>query len=404
LNQNTKIIFTAAYSYLALPQYIPVLAYLRNIKKIYINFNDPVSVRYDFSPSFSLIKKHFDAYLELKPVRSNVHHKKHIWGLIKTKLGEIKTAIIYKKNIFSLLNETRPSAVISSSDISFSDKIIQMWCYKEKVPFIILQPAFLDAALVNRFSIKFSQQVQYLLLNRILKLPLVTKQKIFGNESNNSFLLLWSKNFILNSNRKNMYFVGSPAFDHLFKSFKMEREVNNVILICTEDIDTFLGKEALNEILKIYSKAFKERPDLTFYMKVHPREPIEKYNSVFPQSKYPNVKILKDYDLYDLFAISDIQISINSASSLEAAAFGIPVITITPEFIHRKIQDFFRGEINIRVSKPDEIMKAIDTAFSENYWKEFILKRKKYFETSFNYIDGSSSKNTAETIISIIGA
>jgi hypothetical protein len=325
-----------------------------------------------------------------------------IFQWFNRKHRELSALIRYRADINSLLTKIKPVAVVSSSDRSLSDQIVQNWCFKNKIPYIILQPAIMDGAIYTKHQSKLLYPIQFIIYNKILKMPFFNKQNLYGNETNKTHLFLWSEYFILNKHRKNMHFVGSPAFDHLFKAFKKHREIKNTVLICTEDIDAFLGEEIFNEVIEIYETAITTFKELTFYIKVHPREPKEKYETIFPSSKYNNVKVLKDENLYDIFEFTDVQLSVNSTTLIEAAAMGIPIITITPDSIYSKIKDFFKGEINIRVSKPAEIVNAINYTLSEPFWNKFLKMREKYYKRLLRYIDASSSKRTAEVIESII--
>ena len=111
---------------------------------------------------------------------------------------------------------------------------------------------------------------------------------------------------------------------------------------------------------------------------------------------------MKNVNLYELFKECDIQVSVKSGSSLEAASMGIPVITVVPTELYNQITDFFRGEINIRVTSGEEFIAAINRLLDSNYWPIFLEKREKYFDNIMHSADGQSSKRTAETILNII--
>ena len=305
--------------------------------------------------------------------------------------------INYKKSLTNYLYKINPNLIITSSDMATSHRVMFSWCKRNKVPYIILQPSFIEGIPQKYGLIK---RAKHLVVNKVFGLPVYRKQSLYGNESQKSFLFIWGKYFINNPNRKNMFILGNPAFDALFNNFNTKREIKKKILICTESLD-FFGKEIFNKVNDIYLEAIKSKPDLTFYVKVHPREAIEKYETIFPKSKFPNVKVVKNIDLYELFNLCDIQLSVASFSSIEAAALGIPIIIVRPHNT-MKILDHFRKEIDIRVTKEEEIVDALNFALSDEYWYQFLDKRKKYFEKLLYSTDGQSAKRVAEVIKGLI--
>lgn len=385
-----KIVFTSAYSYLAKTQFYAVVPHITKFDNIFLDVKDLVSYKLNNKNlDKNEILKLFDDYEEIEEFNFNAKRR---WTLYKNYRH-------YKKSIFKCLNHINPLAIVSCSDMALSDRILSLWCKKRKKKFIILQPSFIK----NVFSKKevFLKRLKHNIINRLTGIPLHRKQHLFGNENEWTYLLLWSEHFIENPKRKNMFFVGNPAFDFLFEQFSPKKVIKNNIIICTQEIDVLVGKELSNLVIEIYKKAIKLKPNLNFIIKVHPRENIEKYEILLNESKFPNVKIVKENNLYELFKISDIQISANSFTSLEAAAMGIPIIIVNPD---NKLQffDHFREEINIKVTDVKNIGNAIDKALSKKYWQEFLVKREIYFKKMFGSTDGQSSKLTANKIIEIV--
>ncbi|MFX1443659.1 MAG: hypothetical protein ACFFHV_09625 [Promethearchaeota archaeon] len=386
---KNNIIFISTYAYLSNPEFFAITPYLKEFRKIYFNPNDGVAKEVDEFNKLHLNKenilKFFDIYIELKPIDLTV---KRIWN-------KFRVIREYIKMIYTYLNKIKPEAVISCSDRTLSNKIIISWCKKKNIPFIIIQPAFIDSIFSKPLG--FKHLFKYIVYNKIFRMPYSTRQNLFGNEDESSYLLLWSKYFSLNPKRKNMFFIGNPAFDNLFKQFSSKRTIKKNIIICTEIIDELFGRELFNMVNEIYLKAIESKPDFKFYIKLHPRDEMSKYVEVFNRNKFSNIEVVKVANLYDLFKLSDIQLSVNSFSSLEAVAMGLPIIIVNPNNLI-PFNDYFREEVNLKAINKKEIPKKIEIALSDEYWQQFLKQREKYFNKMFFSIDGQSGKRAADLI------
>ena len=406
---NNSIVFITPYSYLALPYYYAILPFIKKYQTIYLHLRDP----YISSESINVLKlkkdilNHFDSFYDFPSKEYESLRDSTKLTRISQFLTLFKTAQTvkkYKTIIENFLDDKNPKAVISSSDLAINDKITSIWCKKNNVPFFIIQPAFLEGVVAksSRLKVTFPRLMFYYLFNKFLGAPIFLRRNIYGNEAPWGKLLLWGDYFKLDSQRENTFIVGNPVFDRFFKEFSPDRSRKNQIVFCTQEIDKIFGKNLFDKVNNIILHAIKELPELTFYIKVHPRENITKYENIFVQHDYPNLRVVKDYDLHQLFKESDLQISVMSFTSVEAAAIGIPVITIAfPEFYKSNI-DHFRGEIDIRVTDIQEITDAISYALSSEYWEQFLQKRKNYFTKMMHSMDGNSSERAANTILSLI--
>ncbi|MHA1186607.1 MAG: hypothetical protein ACTSSK_06970 [Candidatus Heimdallarchaeota archaeon] len=399
MSEKKTIIFTSAYSYLSNPQYFSFVDKLSKVKKVYLHVKDPLSVEFDDK----LVKKdeilrYFDEYIEidynLKEELLKVYEERQgFWRRLSFKT--IKPYYDYKKLLLSNLDQIKPDAIVTCSDMTVSDRVISSWCRKKRKSHIILQNCFIDD--INYAKYKFRHKVRYFFFNKLLRAPLYRKQHLYGSENYRSHLLLWSDYYILDSNRKNTHFIGNAVFDKLFQQFSDKKKKADIITICTQPLDELFSVKIFDEVNKYFKIALEKFPDVSFHMKVHPREEISKYQKIFPEKKYPNVKVIKDYNLHELFMKSFGQISINSFTSFEAAALGIPVIIINPND-EINTYDHFREEIDIRIRKPEEISEAIKTIQSNDYWELFLKKREKYFKKMLHFIDGKSNERTAAKI------
>ena len=381
-----KILYSSSSLYLTFPQFKTLIPELKDFKHILINVNELLTKKIDNNYiKEKKVAQIFDIFIN--PILKNEIH-----------FDTLNSYRRYKKILTTYLYKINPDAIISGSDLSVSDKVMFSWCEKKNIPFIILQPSFIDA-FPEKYGLK--RNIRYVILNKILRLPALRKHNLYGNESQKSYLFLWSKYFVNNSKRVNVFILGNPAFDKLFNNFSIERKIKNRILICTENLPLNLfGKNFLNKVNEIIIKAITSKKEINFYIKVHPRETIEKYKKLFPKSEFPNVVVVKNKDLYKLFDLCDIQISVASFTSFEAAAMGLPIITIRPD--NKIVFDHFKQEIDIRVTNTDEIVAAINLSLSDEYWKRFIEQREKYFKKMLYSTDGQSSKRVAAVIRKLI--
>jgi UDP-N-acetylglucosamine:LPS N-acetylglucosamine transferase len=381
------LLFLGKNLYLSNPQYIAITRELEEYHKVFLYLHDPFTSVYDknFLDKHYLLK-YFDTFLDLKPLKLELKGKwKFYWK--------------YKRILTKYLNKINPKVIISCSDMDLCDRVVSTWCKRKNIPFVILQPSFIDNTIPKKHGLR--EIAKYVIFNKILGIPKYRRQILFGNESQKTNLFLWSEYFIENPKRKNIFIIGNPVFDELFQNFSVERKIKNNILICTQTVDILFGKELLKQVNDIYVEAIKSKPDLTFYIKLHPREPSDKYDKVFDRNKLPNIKIVKNQNLYDLFKICDLQISVASFTSFEAAAMGLPIILVNPDDKF-KFLDHYREEIDIRVTEIGEISKAIDIALSDEYWQEFVEKREKYFKKMLYSTNGYSSKCAANMIRNLV--
>lgn len=390
--RNTKelsdiLLFSGTNLYLSFPQYSAFTQEFNDYRTVLAFLYEPSKAIYDIAfKDKSKFLQYFDSFLDFKLLN------------IVPKRG-FKYYYKFKKYLIPYLYKINPIAIISCSDMLYTDRLLFSWCRKNKRPFIIIQPSFIERTIpIIHRSVQIAK---YIIYNKILRNPLYRKQDIrFGDESHKNYLLLWSKYFLENSKRKHLNFTGNPAFDDIFTNFSSNRIIKRNILICTQPLDE-LFKQNVDDLHDIYINAIKSKPDLTFYIKIHPREPLHKYDKIYNKNDLPNIKIIKDLDLYDLFKICDVHISTASFTTFEAAAFGIPVITVNPNN-RFKFRDHYRGEINLHITKKGELAKAIERALNDEYWEKFKIRREKYFQKILHSTDGKSAKRVANAIREII--
>lgn len=127
-----KILFSSSSLYLTFPQFKVLIPELIGFKKILLNVNEPHTKHLDNN---YIEKKNttqfFDMYIKMKPKKT-------------PRFDSIKYYINYKNILIKYLNKINPDAIISGSDLAVSDRVMFSWCNKKNIPFIILQPSFIE--------------------------------------------------------------------------------------------------------------------------------------------------------------------------------------------------------------------------------------------------------------------
>lgn len=401
-----NIIFVPTYYYLSHPLFFSISEKLSNYRKIYFNTKE----RNLWIFNKKGIKKdevlsYFDYYCEINNERDYKNSKFRILQ----KIFEHKR---YINNIKNILNEIKPIAIITTSDMSYSARICNQWASKNNIPVIIIQPSFLNFKMTD-YNLK--KRVKYLLFNKVLNIPLLRKQVYFGNENKKNYLFLWGEYFKRYYKGKpiynNIYITGNPVFDKYFTNYKKGKDVfyeilgilsdKKVITICTQEIDTIFGVDAFTNLIDMYKSVIADTEELFFIIKVHPREDIEKYIKAFRGLDKSNYKIVKDINLYDLYKITDVQISVSSYSSFEAVVLGIPIILVNLDNKF-KLFNYFNNEIELRANTAEELSKHIRRSLTEKYKDKFKIKRKKYLKSRLYSLDGKSGERVVMKIEEIV--
>lgn len=400
-----NIVFIPTFHYLSHPLFFNIVEKFSNHEKIYFNPKDPGIWEYNKKGiKKEEILNYFDNYYEIEKEIDYKNNKSN-------KLQRFFENKKYIRNIKNILNGIKPVAIITTSDMSYSARICNQWANKNNIPVIIIQPSFLDFEITDCKKYR----IRYLLFNKILNIPLYKKQTYFGNENKNNYLFLFGEYFKKYYKGKsiynNIYITGNPVFDKYFTNYKGENdgfyEMLNippdkmVITVCTQEIDVVFGVDAFTSLIDMYKSVIVDNEKLFFIIKVHPGEDIEKYNKAFRDLDMNNYKIVKDINLYDIYKITDVQVSVSSYSSFEAVVLGIPIILVNPdnEF---KLFDYFNNEIELKANTAEELSKYLRRCLTKEYKEVFKIKREKYLKSKLCYIDGKSGERVVERIEEII--
>lgn len=399
-----KILFSSNYYYLCNPTYFSLAKHLTGNELYYLNTN------------CSQVNK---IGIDKKQIEDNgfIYRISESYPEQQLSVRKLKACrASYEKYTHSIeeqINTINPDVIIVDSDLCLPAQIMHKWSVKSNIPFIIIQTCLIDF-FKNRKIYFLIEQFVGKLSRTILNLPLNRKQSVYGLEFDDSYLFLWGEYFRSRyAKRKNVYVLGNATFENLLNfdkyiledyNFRFKRIPNGkTVLICTEFISG-VTNFSYDTILEIYKKLSIKHSDINFIIKIHPREDESIYSKHL--GSLNNLAVIKKADLYSLFKISDLQMSFVSTTSLEAAAFGLPVVLfgfLNEKYLQSKYQEhFFMGiALKANYNDVDDISSKIDTALSDKYKEEFLIKRDSFINNMFTSVDQNISKRIVEKIMEI---
>lgn len=407
-----KIVYIPSYNYLCYPIYLNIVKNAKNrFFNIFFNTKDPLfSSTNKKDIKIDEIKKYFDEYCEVD--ESLINYWNNSDKKIRKFINILTNFIKLKKHIEEKLDTINPDAILAGTDMGgYTIRMCNNWAEKNKIPFIIIQTAFFRDEPVD-IKTKLKNRFFYFLFNTLLSIPLFQRQYLYGNEKSNNYLFLWGDEFkkLYKGKKieKNIFITGNPAFDPLFKqnSIKTENLSLNlpknkpIITICTQSLNKFLDKKDIQEVEILYRKIIKDNHDLFFIIKIHPREDIKYYKNLFGDINTDNFVIVKNEDIYNIYSVTDIQISVVSYSSFEAVIFGIPIILVKKDLI--SFLDIFNNEIELNASNLQQLNSSIKKCLTKEYKKKYKKKRVTYLKSKLGFIDGKSSYRVMKNIEKIV--
>jgi hypothetical protein len=197
----------------------------------------------------------------------------------------------------------------------------------------------------------------------------------------------------------NIRLVGNPVFDTIESRVDTNIFKTPVALLCPSMFKGVVGEKNELKIQKMYQDIIKQNPGVHFIVKIHPRETVEQYEELFKDC-YGSYWITKHANLYELFRIVDVQISLISYSSFEAIVAGIPVILLGTHILKFPFNQFDHKAI-FSVDGIEEFNWALDLCLSKRYIKKFRKLRIDYLSTKLKYF-GSSAEHVVNEIEAIV--
>lgn len=383
-----RILFIPTYTYLSSPIFSNLLSKLDKFETIYLDVED----QYHCERTSYQFKNQFSTSIKL-PLNTNN-------GTFLAKVMKFLSMMKYKNRLKEIINIESPSAIVTTGDLAFNIRIVKK--YFPDIPVFVIQAGVSSNKGISR---KYTQKIIYVLFNKVFKIPLVNKQNYFGNEYEDTFLLLWGEYFkdMINNNR-NTHIVGDISFDNFpikknieeKKSFLTKyhyARMANIVVICTT-VKKIAVVEVLDNMYEIYKNLIIKRKDLFFIIKPHPRNDTEELRDIFESLQVDNCAVLNT-NLHELFKYTDIHISSFSGTALEAIASNIPVISVNPDN-EINLQDFLNNELNEKVTNTQEMFDKIDDIIKNR--DNYLALGKQYIENKLYKLDGNATQRAADII------
>jgi hypothetical protein len=413
-----RVVYIPDYHYLCHPLFFNIAKNAKDMfQNIYFNTKDPLfAITNKDGIKQEELNMYFDEYHELNDplTLSNLADFENKLEKYRSVISFIARFRAFRIRLEKQLEMLKPDAVVTATDMGgYINRMCNIWAERNKVPFIIIQTSFLEVDLIN-IKTKLKNQLCYLLFNKLLNIPVFRRQHFFGNERPENYLFLWGdafKNYYKGLKiEKNISITGNPAFDPIIKGESIEKgdddigiDIPNdkpIVIICTQILDGLIAEKDIREIDNLYRTVIKENPDLYFVVKIHPRQDLKRYSKIFDGIPKSNFTIVKNIDLYSLFKVADVQVSVSSYSSFEAVVFGIPIVVVKKDLI--TFFDHFNDEIELRADTAEVLGKHLRMCITKEFIDEFKVKKDKYLKSRLDYIDGKSGERVVEKIEGIM--
>lgn len=196
--------------------------------------------------------------------------------------------------------------------------------------------------------------------------------------------------------------TGFPKFDTLFQGEKLlnKEEIYKKLGISPDKeiiLFTTQPRKENEENAQAVFKAMKEFPDKHLVVKLHPRESDKTlYLRIAKKIGLANFTIVRDFNLYDLLSICELNVTGVSTTGLEAMILGKPVISMNL----KRVMDRYMGSgVTINVHKADELASIIKGVLENpQIKKDLNAARERYVYDNAYKIDGQASKRVVDLI------
>lgn len=394
---HKKILYIIRYDYLSSPIFNSLAVILGGeYKHIVAYFNDAFIQQNNINILSSIEGPLFDEIL-IKDF-DEIHYAN---SLLRKRGGPrnyfriVQLLKRYKSKINCILSQTAPDIIVGTTDLSFVSNIVSNYAIEKGIPFVLIQPSFLLSPPRNTMK-KLRARILYYIFKSILGTPLFNRQEQWGDESSNSIKLIWGEKFNGLIKSQNVYIVGNPAIRNYRnidytngKKTKARLGIKNetpVITICTEGFGGMINEQQVNDI---YKETILNTPEYHFIIKVHPRDEISFYEKYFGGKGSNNISVLNEMPLLDIYSFTDVQISVNSYSSLEAILCGIPVILVKRELMNQV--NYFDDSVILNANDSFSLSQNLHKCISNEYKNEFLINKEKFISKIFDGMNPEQS-------------
>jgi len=285
-----------------------------------------------------------------------------------------------------------PKTIIMITDLFPSSKIIENHFHKTK-NLILLQPCLIDAWVRP-------DRLYYLrrLINKIFASDFLHKQQYWGLESCKSKLCLYDGEILnfFQTRRSDIEYIESPMKKFYLDNLLQKRTYKNTneklkIGIYPVDYSAIHGKSYQNELEKKYYDLCCQLKNEDIFVKIHPHEKIEYWQSRLPKG----IEIIKEADKNFLYRIIDVHISTYSYSTIEAFFSGVYAINFEPRVVSKQgnLDIIFKNNSSEYTEKIQEIVYYVN-----KYKSKKMYEKKSFIErnlTKDNYNDAKTIQDIA---------
>ena len=420
--KNKKVIFLPGSYYLSLPLFFQIVKNNNNksFHDIFFHTDDPILC--DINNQYeklSEIKKTFSEVEKISNSDLRVLRRYFKYNWVKRFiyfLSFVKELRKIRSRIEKKLKEISPSLIVSVGDSSIF-LMCNSWAHKNNIPFVVLQPAFLNFY-KKEFLIRLKHQILNDLFLILIGTPISSDSHLFGDGFPGNYLLIWSDSIKQKYNNTRLeqrtIVTGNPLHDTHSKTHIKTVDWSKIgcnpiigrkiVAICPQTLDRFshiISKKDADEINNIYYQLIDNNPEIFFLIKTHPiqKNDYSFYCNLFYKIKHNNYFISKNADLDSVFDVSDLQISFSSATSFDAIINNVPVLLIKPHLL--EIPEYFNNDIALKANTYIEAIRQVEYGLTNEYKDIFRIKREQYL-IDLGLFDGKSTERVISEIEKIL--
>ena len=258
--------------------------------------------------------------------------------------------------------------------------------------------------------------MMYGLESKILSKCDINRIKISGSTLMDKYFILrntYSREDYIKKNALNQYnkvvLITTWSFSLLYGGYYLRNSNTICGLLGGEKYVEFHKRNAI-AVRKIYEHIIKNNKDILFIIKIHPAELDNDEGDAtkseyYGLDRYNNVHMVAPYtdSILDLLSISDILLSYESTTAMEAWLLDKPAIFVNPETEKFPRNDFYKGVVINKNAQ--EVMSSLKEFYNEGHIKEFDIKekeRKHINAVIMKYADGKNHIRAANMIIEIL--
>lgn len=303
-------------------------------------------------------------------------------------------SIIFLKELKKFISENNPKALISMGMIDQWVALTSLLSNKYSIPTVSLQTASMSS---------------YTLPSPVYANKFLVYGENMRNEMINS-----------GADPRKIVASGAPKYDsHRLCSPEEKRrkekqirqeltipEKSRILLVTTQTTD-FASKPMNDELIEQALEFSQKHSDIYVIIKLHPRDPFDKYKSWQEYIKEKRLKalVIQKINVIDLMITSDVLLSRYSNTILDALILNVIPVALLD--FHASIWmhelDYLRTDAVSKVKSGKELQTIFEKAFYDDQFRIKFKKDQEFFlKNSIGMLDGGSSQRAIKTIKSIL--